>query len=65
MKIYYRGYLIHQRIPVFDSTVYGPRPDRAEMTDCPSTRKAMEWIDRHLATGDILQASLWPQLALR
>ena len=64
MKIFYRGYLIHQPIPGFDSTVYGRLPGRVELTDCPSNRKAMEWVDRHLETGDILLASLRPQLAL-
>ena len=64
MKVFYRGYVIEQPFPWLESTVYGPRPDRVELTGLPSTRKAMEWIDRHLATDDILQASLWPQLAL-
>ena len=66
MKIFYRGYLIDRPTPCFDSTVYGLRPGRVELTDCASTREAMQWIDRHLATdGDILQASLGSRLALR
>ena len=49
MNIYYRGYLIHEDIRSIYYTVYGVRPDRAELTGVGTSRKAMEWIDRRIA----------------
>ena len=49
MNIYYRGYLIHEDIRSIYYTVYGVRPDRAELTGAGTSREAMEWIDRQIA----------------
>ena len=64
MKIFYRGYMIEQANPGLDSKVYGRRPDREELTDCPSNRSAMEWVDRVAEVEEALRTDRMAQLAM-
>ena len=62
MNIYYRGYLIHEDIRSICYTVYGVRPDRAELIGAGTSREAMEWIDRQIAEPEPQSAINWPSL---
>ena len=64
MKIYYRGYVIHEEIRSISYSVYGRRPKRAELTAKSTSREAMEWIDSNVRRDDILAATRTPELAL-
>ena len=64
MKIFYRGYMIEQAIPGLASRVYGRRPDREELTDCPSNRSAMEWVDRLTQVEESLRTNRMARLAM-
>ena len=64
MKIYYRGYVIQEEIPSISYSVYGLRPERAELTAKSTSRKAMEWIDGNVKRDDILSSTRTPELAL-
>ena len=64
MKIYYRGYVIHEEIRAISYSVYGQHPDRAELTAKSTSREAMEWIDRNVKRNTILAATITPALAL-
>ena len=62
MKIYYRGYVIHEEIRSISYSVYGRRPERAELTAKSTSREAMEWIDGNARRNDILAATRTPAL---
>ena len=64
MKIYYRGYVIHEEIRSISYSVYGRRPGRAELTAKSTSREAMEWIDGNVRRDDILASMRTPELAL-
>ncbi len=64
MKIFYRGYMIEQAIPGLDSRIYGRRPDREELADCPSNRSAMEWVDRVSEVEEALRTDRMAELAM-
>ena len=64
MKIYYRGYVIHEEIRSISYSVYGRRPERDELTAKSTSREAMEWIDSNVRRNDILAASRTPTLAV-
>jgi len=65
MKIYYRGYVIHEEIRSISYSVYGERPKRAELTAKSTSREAMEWIDSNVRRNDLLAATRTPALAVR
>ena len=58
------GYIIEQANPGLDSRVYGRRPDREELTNCPSNRSAMEWVDRVTQVEESLRTDRMEQLAM-
>ena len=64
MKIYYRGYVIHEEIRSISYSVYGERPKRAELTAKSTSREAMEWIDGNMRRNEILAATRTPALAV-
>lgn len=57
MKIFYRGYVIDEEIPLISYSVYGRRPERPELTARSTTRQAMEWIDSDVKREAILAAT--------
>ena len=57
MKIYYRGYVIHEEIRSISYAVYGRWPNRSELTARGTSREAMEWIDGDVKRNDILAAT--------
>ena len=57
MKIYYRGYVIHEEIRSISYSVYGLRPERTELTAKSSSREAMQWIDGNVRRDGILAAT--------
>ena len=61
-NIYYRGHLIDEDIRGVCYTIYGVRPQRAEMASVRSSREAMQWIDRHLAERLPSRPMAWPNL---
>ena len=62
MKIYYRGYLIHEEIRSISYSIYGLRPERNELIAISTSREAMEWIERKVRRDDILAATKTPAL---
>jgi hypothetical protein len=62
MKIYYRGYVIHEEIRSISYSVYGRRPERNELIAKSTSREAMEWIDGNVRRDDILAATKTPAL---
>ncbi len=64
MKIYYRGYLIHEEIRSISYSVYGQRPERTELTAKSSSSAAMKWIDANVKRNDILSATRSPALPI-
>ena len=56
MRIYYRGYVINEEIPSIVYSVYGRRPERAEVSAKSTSRQAMEWIDQDVKREAILGA---------
>ena len=64
MKIYYRGYVIHEEIRSISYSVYGERPKRAELTAKSTSREAMEWIDGNVRRDDFLASTRTPEIAL-
>ena len=64
MNIYYRGYVIHEEIRSISYSVYGRRPERAELTAKSTSREAMKWIDRNVRRDDILALTRTPELAV-
>ena len=57
MKIYYRGYVIHEEIRSISYSVYGRWPNRSELTARSTSREAMEWIDGDVRRNGILAAT--------
>lgn len=49
MNLFYRGYVIHEDIPSICYTIYGAKPQRAEMGSSGTALEAMRWVDRDLA----------------
>ena len=49
LNLFYRGYVIHEDIRSICYTVYGAKPDRAEMRSRGTVMEAMKWVDRDLA----------------
>jgi len=49
LNLFYRGYVIHEDIPSICYTIYGAKPDRAEMRSRGTAMEAMKWVDRDLA----------------
>ena len=64
MNIFYRGYLIHEKIRAICCTVLGRRPVRAELAACDNTMAAMQWVDRQLAAEEAALAGPPKQVAL-
>ena len=64
MNIYYRGYVIHEEIRSISYSVYGRRPERAELTTKSTSREAMKWIDYNVRRDDILASTRTPELAV-
>ncbi len=64
-NIYYRGYLIDEDIRAVCYTIYGVRPQRAEMASVRSSQEAMQWIDRRLAEHRPAGPAVWPDLFAR
>ncbi len=57
MRIFYRGYVIDEEIRSISYSVYGRRPDRAELAAKSTSREAMEWIDANVRREAILGAT--------
>ena len=55
LNLFYRGYVIHEDIRSICYTVYGAKPDRAEMRSRGTVMEAMKWVDRDLAQGATLR----------
>ena len=49
MNLFYRGYVIHEDIRSICYTIYGAKPQRAEMGSSGTALEAMRWVDRDLA----------------
>ena len=49
LNLFYRGYVIHEDIRSICYTIYGAKPDRAEMRSRGTVMEAMKWVDRDLA----------------
>ena len=64
MNIYYRCYVIHEEIRSISYSVYGRRPERAELTSKSTSSEAMKWIDRNVRRDDILALTRTPELAV-
>ena len=50
-RIFYRGHVIEATVPAIFYTIYGTRPLRAEIGCAGSSGKAMQWIDRQVASS--------------
>jgi len=57
MKIFYRGYVIDEEIRSIIYSVYGQRPERAELTVKSTSLEAMKWIDAKLRRNAILAST--------
>ena len=64
MNIYYRGYVIHEEIRSISYSVYGRRPERAELTAKSTSSEAMKWIARNVRRDDILALTRTPEVAV-
>ena len=64
MNIYYRGYVIHEEIRSISYSVYGRRPERAELTAKSTSSEAMKWIDYNVRRDDVLASTRTPELAV-
>ena len=49
MNLFYRGYVIHEDMRSICYTIYGGKPQRAELGSRGTTLEAMKWVDRDLA----------------
>ena len=49
LNLFYRGYVIHEDIRSICYTIYGAKPNRAEMRSRGTVMEAMKWVDRDLA----------------
>ena len=61
-NIFYRGYVIHEDIRSVFYTIYGPRPNRRELSQIGTFRQAMEWIDREINAQEPESLMVWPSL---
>ena len=50
-NMYYRGFVIHEEIRSICYTVFGRRPQRAEMGSRGTALEAMWMVDRHVAVS--------------
>jgi CYTH domain-containing protein len=64
MKIFYRGYVIDEEIRSISYSVFGKRPERAELTVKSTSREAMKWIDGKVKRNAILAATRAPASAM-
>ena len=55
MKIFYRGYVIDEEIRSISYSVFGKRPERAELTVKSTSREAMKWIDGKVERLSLIQ----------
>ena len=47
MNLFYRGYVIHREFRSICYTIFGRRPERAELAAVGTSREAMQWVDLH------------------
>ena len=56
MKIYYRGYVIHEDTFRAGCTVENRRPERREVAFEDTPRDAMRWVDRDVLRQRVIEA---------